>query len=127
MWPLLVVVANIDAKDLLELSAVEDEEPVEALAPDGADPALDVRVCVRCPHRYSNHARVMPNSSASWLRKKLRRRNLLSGRALRRMVLQLRSKLPAYVEVSYFEKLEYFIERINRNVNPVTDRIYEIY
>src|SRR6266540_4217352 len=55
MWPLPVVVTHIDAKDLLELSAVEDEEPVEALAPDGADPALDVRVCVRCPHRCSDH------------------------------------------------------------------------
>jgi hypothetical protein len=49
MWPLLVVVAHIDAKDLLQLSPVEDEDPVETLAPDAADPALDVGVRVRAP------------------------------------------------------------------------------
>ena len=55
VWPLLVVVAHVDAEDPLELSAVEDEEPIEAFAPNGAGPALDVRVRVRRPHRCSDH------------------------------------------------------------------------
>ena len=45
--PLLGVVADIDAEHALELAATEDEQSVEALAPDAADPALDVRVRVR--------------------------------------------------------------------------------
>src|SRR6266511_2156080 len=38
-------------EDALELAAAEDEQPVEALPPDAADPALEVRVRVRCPER----------------------------------------------------------------------------
>src|SRR6266700_1541172 len=47
MRPLLVVVADIDAKDALELATTEDQQPVEALASDAANPALDVCVRVR--------------------------------------------------------------------------------
>ena len=54
MWPLPVVVTHIDAKEPLELSAVEDEEPVEALAPDGADPSFGERVRPRCTKRGAN-------------------------------------------------------------------------
>src|SRR5205814_1376504 len=36
---------------VLGLAAADDQEPVEALAADAADPALDVRVRVRRPHR----------------------------------------------------------------------------
>jgi hypothetical protein len=39
--------AGIDAKHVLELAAAEDEQAVEALATDAADPALGVGVCVR--------------------------------------------------------------------------------
>jgi hypothetical protein len=31
---------DIDAQHLLALSAADDQDPVEAVAPDGADPAL---------------------------------------------------------------------------------------
>jgi hypothetical protein len=55
VWPLLVVMTDVDAKDPFELSAVQDEEKVETLAPDTADPALDLRVRVRCPYRGSDH------------------------------------------------------------------------
>jgi len=44
--PLAVVVADVDPKHVFELAAAEDEQPVEALAADAADPALDVRVRV---------------------------------------------------------------------------------
>ena len=48
---LLVVVADVHAEYALELAAAEDQQPVQALTPDAADPALDVRVGVRRPER----------------------------------------------------------------------------
>jgi hypothetical protein len=45
--PPAVVVAHVDAEDVLELAAADDEHAVEAFAADAADPALDVCVCVR--------------------------------------------------------------------------------
>ena len=47
VWPLAVVVAHVDVKHVLELAAADDEQPVEALAADAADPALDLGVRVR--------------------------------------------------------------------------------
>jgi hypothetical protein len=47
MRPTPVVMAGIDAKYVVELPAAEDEQPVEALAADAADPALGVGVRVR--------------------------------------------------------------------------------
>jgi hypothetical protein len=43
-----VVVLDIGAEDSLEVSSVEDEEPIEALGADGADEALGDRVGLRC-------------------------------------------------------------------------------
>src|SRR5436853_665914 len=45
MWPLTVVMVDVDAEDMLEVAAVEDQEPVQALAADGANEPL--RDCVR--------------------------------------------------------------------------------
>jgi hypothetical protein len=42
MGTMLVEVTHVDAQDVHELSAAEDEDTVEALAPDAADPALEV-------------------------------------------------------------------------------------
>jgi hypothetical protein len=41
-----VVVIDVDAQDALELPAAGDQEPVEAVAADGADPAFGERVCL---------------------------------------------------------------------------------
>jgi hypothetical protein len=43
---LAVVVLDVDAEDMGELAPPEDEEPVEAFAAHGADPALHVGVRV---------------------------------------------------------------------------------
>lgn len=43
--------AHVDPADVLEVAAAGDQEPVETLTPDAADPALDVRVRVRVPRR----------------------------------------------------------------------------
>jgi RimJ/RimL family protein N-acetyltransferase len=51
MWPPVVVMVHVDAEDVLEVAAADDQEPVEALAADAADPALRVGVRVRRPHR----------------------------------------------------------------------------
>ena len=45
--PVSVGVGGVDAEHVRELVAVDDQDPVEALAPEGADPALGIRVCVR--------------------------------------------------------------------------------
>jgi hypothetical protein len=49
MRPVRVVVVDVDAEDALELPAAGDQEPVEAVAADGADPALRERVRLRRP------------------------------------------------------------------------------
>jgi hypothetical protein len=45
--PVSVVVVDVDAQDALKLSSPCDQEPVEAVAADGADKALGGRVRVR--------------------------------------------------------------------------------
>src|SRR5881396_3258435 len=54
MRPVGVVVVDVDAQDALELSAAADQEPVEALASDGADPSFGERVRRRCTKRGAN-------------------------------------------------------------------------
>jgi hypothetical protein len=44
-----VVIVDVDVQHLLELSPADDQDPVEALAADGADPALGERVRLRRP------------------------------------------------------------------------------
>jgi hypothetical protein len=51
MWPMGVVVVDVDAQDTLELSAAADQEPVEAVAANGADPVFGERVRLRRPKR----------------------------------------------------------------------------
>ena len=46
MWPMGVVVVDVGAQDTLELPAAGDQEPVEAVAADGADPAFRECVCL---------------------------------------------------------------------------------
>jgi hypothetical protein len=55
MWPVLVVVAAVDAEHVLEVAAAEDEDAVEALRAEGADPALGVSVRVRRLDRRADH------------------------------------------------------------------------
>src|SRR5438093_5526643 len=46
-----VVVIGVDAQDALERPAADDQEPVEAVAADRADPAFGERVRLRRPKR----------------------------------------------------------------------------
>jgi len=50
-----VVVLDIDPQDLLQVGSSYDQEPVQALGADGADPPLCVRVRGRRPHRRHHH------------------------------------------------------------------------
>src|SRR5436190_11332493 len=47
---MLVVVTDVERENAFEVSAAHDQEPVEALAPDGADPSFDERVRAGRPH-----------------------------------------------------------------------------
>jgi len=55
MRPVFVVVLDVHAQDSLEVSAPEDEDAIEAVAADGAHPALSERICVRRSHRRPDH------------------------------------------------------------------------
>lgn len=48
MGPVRVVMRDVLGKYCFEVTAPEDEHPVEALAPDGADHALADRIGTRC-------------------------------------------------------------------------------
>ena len=54
MRPVAVVMVDVDAEHLLELSPADDQDPVEAVAADGADPAPGERICLRRPKRCAN-------------------------------------------------------------------------
>jgi hypothetical protein len=45
-----VVVLDVDTKDLLQMTAPNDQQPIQALGADGADPPFCVRVRGRRPH-----------------------------------------------------------------------------
>jgi hypothetical protein len=55
VWPVLVVVAAVNAEHVLEVAAAEDEDSVEAISAESADPALGVSVRVRCLDRRMDH------------------------------------------------------------------------
>jgi hypothetical protein len=50
MRPLAVVVVDVDAEYAFEVTAVEDQQPVETLGTHSADEALGDRVRLRRPH-----------------------------------------------------------------------------
>jgi len=50
-----VVVRDVDPKGLLEVASADDQQPVQALGADRADPALGVRVRLGRPHRRHQH------------------------------------------------------------------------
>ena len=50
MWPMGVVVSDVAREDVVEVATAEDQELVEALAADAADPPLGVRPRLWRPH-----------------------------------------------------------------------------
>jgi len=55
VWAMGVVVLEVDPKDLLEVAAPDDQQPVQALGPDRPDPAFRMGVRVRRLHRRQHH------------------------------------------------------------------------
>jgi len=55
IWPLAVVVVDVDAEHAFEVASVDDQQPVEALRTDCSDEALRDGVGLRRSHR-SLHA-----------------------------------------------------------------------
>jgi hypothetical protein len=54
VWPVLVVVAAVDAEQVLEAVA-EDQDPIEAVGANRAYPTLGEGVCVRRLDRRADH------------------------------------------------------------------------
>src|SRR5262245_44903317 len=54
VWPVRVVVVDVDAQDALELPAADDQEPVEAVAADRSNPAFGEGVRPRRPERRAD-------------------------------------------------------------------------
>src|SRR6266540_5790559 len=59
VWTVLVVVLDIDPEDLLEVTAADDQQPVEALDADGPHPSLRVGVGVGGLHWRQDHLGVL--------------------------------------------------------------------
>jgi len=55
MRPVVVVVPDVAAQDVRQMTSVEDQEVVEALRPDSSHEPLGVSVGVRCPKRRAQH------------------------------------------------------------------------
>ena len=55
MRPVLVVVLAVDTGNVLEVATAEDEDPVEAVGAERADPAFGVGVRVRRLDRCADH------------------------------------------------------------------------
>ena len=55
MWPLAVVVVDEDAEDVLEVAAVEDQQPVQALGSDSADKPSERPTSGEARFRYEQH------------------------------------------------------------------------
>ena len=55
MWPVIVVMSDVRRKDVVEVTAAEDQEPVEAFAPNASDPALGVCPRLRRANRRLDH------------------------------------------------------------------------
>jgi hypothetical protein len=51
MWPLAVVVVEVDAQYALEMAAIQDKQPVKTLGAHGPDEAFRDRVRLRRPKR----------------------------------------------------------------------------
>jgi hypothetical protein len=62
-------VVDVDAQDALELATACDEEPVEAVTADAADPAFGERVCLRRAKRSADDpdASLRKTSSNAWV------------------------------------------------------------
>jgi hypothetical protein len=55
MGPMRVVVQRVFADHVFEVVAADNQQSVEALAPNGSDPALGVRPRLRRLHRRFDH------------------------------------------------------------------------
>lgn len=59
MWSRAVVAADVDAEDMFEVVASDDEQSGEAFAADCADPAFPLSVRVRRTDRYADDLDVL--------------------------------------------------------------------
>jgi hypothetical protein len=53
--PVRVVVLDVAVEDPREMARADDQQMIETLPADGADPTLCEGVRIRCPHRRADH------------------------------------------------------------------------
>jgi hypothetical protein len=63
-----IVVLDVDPQDLLEVAAIEDEQPVQALSPYRANPALRIGIGVRRLYRRDQNLGALGAHTSSKLR-----------------------------------------------------------
>src|ERR1022692_1642312 len=84
VWPVRVVVGDVGSQDGFEMASPEDEDPVEAFASDGADPAFGVGVGLGCadggPDRVMSSARKTSSTARGNLVSRSRIRKRLPAR-----------------------------------------------
>jgi hypothetical protein len=76
-------VLDVDAEHVLEVAAVEDEEPLEAFSPDGADEPFGGRVRLRRTDRSLTMSMPSLAKTASKLRVNLASRSPITKRKLK--------------------------------------------
>jgi len=81
MRPVGVVVVAVDAQDTLKLPAAADQEPVEAVAADGADPAFGERIRLRRPERCADDLDALASEDLAKARLNLLSRSRIRNRA----------------------------------------------
>ena len=59
VWTMPVVVLGVDPQDLLQVPSADDQQPVQALGADRADPSLREGVRVGRLHRREHHLGVL--------------------------------------------------------------------
>jgi len=59
VWTMPVVVLGVDPQDLLQAPSADDQQPVQALGADRADPSLREGVRVGRLHRREHHLGVL--------------------------------------------------------------------
>jgi len=78
--PVGVVVLDVDAQHALELSSARDQQPIEAVAADRADPAFGEGVRVGCPIRGADDLDALAPKTSSKARLNLLSRSRIRNR-----------------------------------------------
>jgi hypothetical protein len=111
MWSCAVVVTDVDAEDVVELAAADDQHSVEALVANSAHSALHESVRVRCLERCANDINVLAREegvegarelgSWSWIRNRSCRSRSSSSMSRLRACCSIQAVFGLLVQATY--------------------------